>query len=130
MKATKFDIFVKQVKVNPGSSIKHSLNSASPRCCIPRIKIIELLVLEKDFYHKRAWWTSWSCDLDHLFKVKSMQRPGTEAIRIQIQPSKPKQEITKITNSNTKIIYGQSSEQLFPKSWPLSNPKQSPRNGQ
>ena len=31
----------------------------------------------------------------------SMQRPGTEAIRIQIQPSKPEQEMTKLTNSST-----------------------------
>ena len=45
-----------------------------------------------------------------------MQRSGTEAIRTQIQPSKPKREITKITNSqNTKRTYGQPSEQLFPK---------------
>ena len=29
-----------------------------------------------------------------LGKVKSMQRPGTEAIRTKIQPSKPKREIT------------------------------------
>ena len=29
-----------------------------------------------------------------------MQRSGNEAIRTQIQPSKPKQEITKITNSH------------------------------
>ena len=51
-----------------------------------------------------------------LYKVKSMQRPGTEAIRTQIQPSKPKREITKITNSqNTKRTYGLPSEQLFPK---------------
>ena len=36
-------------------------------------------------------------------RVKSMQRPGTETIKTQIQPSKPKREITKITNSqNTK----------------------------
>ena len=32
-------------------------------------------------------------------EVTSMQRSGTEEIRTQIQPSKPKQEITKITNS-------------------------------
>ena len=52
-----------------------------------------------------------------------MQRPGTEAIRTQIQPSKPKWEITTITNSqNTKRTYGQPSEQIFPKRWPLSNP--------
>ena len=45
-----------------------------------------------------------------------MQRSGTEAIRTQIQPSKPKREITKITNNqNTKRIYGQPSEQYFPK---------------
>ena len=50
-----------------------------------------------------------------------MQRSGTEAIRTQIQFSKPKQEIlTNITNSqNTKRTYGQPSEQLFPKKWPL-----------
>ena len=52
-----------------------------------------------------------------------MQRSGTEAIITQIQPSKPKREITKLTNSqNTKRTYGQPSEQLFPKRWPLNNP--------
>ena len=56
-------------------------------------------------------------------KVKSMQRPGSEAIRTQIQPTKPNQEITKITNSqNTKRTNGQPTEQLFPKRWPLSKP--------
>ena len=45
-----------------------------------------------------------------------MQRPGTEAIRTKIEPSRPKREITKIANSqNTKRTYGQPSEQLFPK---------------
>ena len=40
-----------------------------------------------------------------------MQRSGTKAIRTQIQPSKPKLEITNITNSqNTKRTYGQPSE--------------------
>ena len=52
-----------------------------------------------------------------------MQRPGTEANRTQIQPSKPKREITKTTNSQyTKRAYGQPSEQLFPKRWPHKNP--------
>ena len=38
-----------------------------------------------------------------LISSKSTQRQGTEAIRTQIQPSKPKCEITNITNSqNTK----------------------------
>ena len=53
---------------------------------------------------------------------KSMRGSGTKAIRTQIQPSKPKREITNITNSqNTKRTYGQPSEQLIPKRWPLSN---------
>ena len=51
-------------------------------------------------------------------KVKSMQRSGTEAIRTQ----NSKREINNITNSqNTKRTFGQPSEQLFPKWWPLSN---------
>ena len=53
-----------------------------------------------------------------ILKVKSVNRSGTEAIRTQIQPSKPKREIMKrkTTNSqNTKRTYGQPSEQLFPK---------------
>ena len=51
-----------------------------------------------------------------ITKGISMQRSGTEAIRTQIQPSKPKREIAKITNSqNTKRTYGQPSEQLFSK---------------
>ena len=56
-------------------------------------------------------------------KVKCLQRPGTEAIRTQNQPSKPKREITKITDSqNTERTHGQPSEQLFPKRLPLSHP--------
>ena len=56
-------------------------------------------------------------------KVKRRQKSGTEAIRTQIQLSKPKREITKITNSqNTKRTYGQPSEQLFPKRWQLNSP--------
>ena len=55
-------------------------------------------------------------------KVKSIQISGTKAIRTQIQPSKPKKEITKITNSqNTKRTYDQPSEQLFPIRWSFSN---------
>ena len=58
-----------------------------------------------------------------------MQRSGTEAIITQPQPSKPKREITNITNSqNTKRTYGQPSEQLFPKRWPLSNRNRTKNN--
>ena len=49
--------------------------------------------------------------------------------RTQIQSSKPKREITKITNSqNTTRTYGQPSEQLFPKRWPLSNANRTKNN--
>ena len=53
---------------------------------------------------------------------KYAKASGTEANRTQIQPSKPKQEITKITNSqNIKRTYGQLSEKLYAKRWPLSS---------
>ena len=56
-----------------------------------------------------------------VIEVKSMQRSEPETITPQLQSSKPKRKITNITNSqNTKITYGQPSEQLFPKRWPLS----------
>ena len=56
--------------------------------------------------HGRTWGS---------LKVKSMQRPGTVAIRTQTQPSKPKRVITKITNSqNTKRKYGQPTLNIGP----------------
>ena len=58
-----------------------------------------------------------------------MQRPGTEAITTQIQLSKPKREITKITNSqNSKRTYRQPGEQLFTKRLPLSNSNRTKNN--
>ena len=58
-----------------------------------------------------------------------MQRSRTEAIRTQIQHSKPKRKITNISNSQiTKRTYGQPSEQLFPKRWPLSNRNRTKNN--
>ena len=58
-----------------------------------------------------------------------MQRSGTEVIRTQIQPAKPKREISDITNNhNTKRTYGQPSEQLFPKRWPFSNRNRTKNN--
>ena len=58
-----------------------------------------------------------------------MQRPGTKAIRTRIQPSKPKWEIPKITNSQSKKrTYGQPSEQPFPKRWSLINPNRTKNN--
>ena len=58
-----------------------------------------------------------------------MQRSGTEAIRTQIKLSKPKREITNITNSqDTKRTYGQPSEQLLPNMWLLSNRNRTKNN--
>ena len=57
-----------------------------------------------------------------MFKIKSMHRSGSEAIRTQLKLLKPKREITDITNSqNTKRTIGQQSGQLFPNRWSLSN---------
>ena len=53
-----------------------------------------------------------------------MQRPGTEAIRTQIQPPKPKGGILKLQMRT----YGHPSEQLFSKRWPLSNPNRTKNN--
>ena len=48
-----------------------------------------------------------------------MQRSGTEAIRTQLQPSKPKREITNIANSqNAKRTI---VNRVITKKWPLSN---------
>ena len=54
----------------------------------------------------------WSCEISEtILKVKCMQGPGTESIRTQIQPSKSKLEISKITNSQyTKRTYVWSTE--------------------
>ena len=37
-------------------------------------------------------------------KIESMQRPGTEAIGTQIQPSKTKREITKIYKEKCFLV--------------------------
>ena len=58
-----------------------------------------------------------------------MRIPGSEAIRTQIQPSKQKREMIKVTNiQNIKETYGQPSKQLFPKGWSLSNPNRTKNN--
>ena len=65
----------------------------------------------------------------NYLKVKSIQRSRNDAIKTQIQPSKPKREITSITNrQNKKRTYGQPSEQLFPKRWPLNNHNRTKNN--
>ena len=64
-----------------------------------------------------------------LVICKTMQRSGAETIGTQTQPSKPKREITIITNKqNTKRTYGQPSEQLFPKRRPLISPNRTEYN--
>ena len=86
-----------------------------------RLKYLSLYLLSSLELSKLCYS---SCVLieQHHNKSKCMQRSGTEAIKTQIQPSKPKWEITNITKSqNTKRTCGQPNEQLFPKRWPLSN---------
>ena len=52
---------------------------------------------------------------------------GAEATRTQLQPSKPKREITNITNSqNTMGTYGQPSEPLSPTDSALARTDLSP----
>ena len=71
-------------------------------------------VMRKHVYATKAYFSSFvvhCLENKIILYVKSMQRSGTEAIRTQIQPSKPRREITNITNSqNTKRTYGQPSE--------------------
>ena len=50
---------------------------------MPSFKIIELSVLEekifKEFYHIWAWRPSWSCDLDHEYKLLFFLSQGGSA---------------------------------------------------
>ena len=49
-------------------------------------------------------------------KLRRVQRSGTEAIKTQIQPSKPKREITNITNTSSQNINMVNQvRSLFPK---------------
>ena len=70
---TKFDLGVNQVKVNPGSSFVQTMMGWSSRCYIPSFVKIGPPVPEKKifkgFYHIWAWRPSWSCDLDHFYKL-------------------------------------------------------------
>ena len=60
----------------------------------------------------------------YVAKVKRKQCTGIGTRRTQILPSKPKREITKITNRhNTKRTFGHPSKQFFPKRWQLSHLK-------
>ena len=76
-----------------------------------------------------SYVTKYYYEIQTDMQVKSMERSGTEAFRTQIQPTIPKREIPKITNSQTtKRTYGQPIEQLFPKRWPLSSPNRTKNN--
>ena len=76
-----------------------------------RINDEDPLITVTDCYHLGLSHRFGTLDLIEIFenmcvglvKVRSMQRSGSEAIRTQIQPLKPKREISNITNSqNTK----------------------------
>ena len=49
-KVTKFDLAVKYIKVNPGSSFEQIMMGWSPRCYIPRFVQIGPLVPEKKIF--------------------------------------------------------------------------------
>ena len=70
---TKLDLGVNKVNVNPGSSFVQTMMGWSPRCYIPSFVEIGPPVPEekifKGFYHIWLWRPSWSCDLDHLYKL-------------------------------------------------------------
>ena len=57
-----------------------------------------------------------------------MQRPGTETIKIQIQPSNHSWKQLRLQIIKIQRTYGQPSEQLVPKRWPLSNPNRTKNN--
>ena len=56
--------------------------------------------------------TATECLGINFMKVKSMKRPGSDAVRTQTQPSKPKREITKITNSQNTLPHNLIKEKL------------------
>ena len=69
--ATKFDLAIKYVKVNPGSYFESTMMGRSPRCYIPCFVEIGQLVpgkIFKGYYHICAWWPSWSCNQHHVNK--------------------------------------------------------------
>ena len=47
---TKFDLAIKYVKVNPGSSVEHTMMGWSPQCYIPSFVEIGLPVSEKKIF--------------------------------------------------------------------------------
>ena len=63
----------------------------------------------------------------NTLKVKSMQRSGPEAIRTEIQPSKPKRETTLAHGLENKRIYGHRVSSYFPNCG-LSNPNRTKNN--
>ena len=84
------------------------------------INFMACMLLALMYFLKVAHTVSCQALSKAFLKLKHMQRPGTEAIRTQIQPGNNYMQIT--YSQNTKRTYGQPSRQLFPKRWPLSNP--------
>ena len=68
---TKFDLAVKYVKVNSGSSFEQIWQYSKNQCCTVSFMIIGLLVPDKKifegFYHIWAWRPSWLCEENHKF---------------------------------------------------------------
>ena len=64
---SKFDLDVKQVKVNLGSSFKHTWYASHPQCYIPSPKVIGLLVWRRRFL-KRLYHIYYGGQLDQVTK--------------------------------------------------------------
>ena len=84
-------------------------------------------LVKKGFHFHRRFVLAQHGSTDDISKKYANTRNCSNQNRYQ--PSKPKREITNITNSqNTKRTYGQPSEQLFPKRWPLRNRNRTKNN--
>ena len=67
----KFENAVELVMVNQESSIIQTLSTLDHSKLIFKSTILMVLKkkIVKGFYHIWTWWSSWSCDLDNLYKL-------------------------------------------------------------
>ena len=84
-----FDLAMQKIKVNPRSLVEQSGYNWITRFCIPIIKTIGKLVLEKILKgcdHIWAWWPCWSCDFDRLNNYLFSQPQETTCNLVTIDP--------------------------------------------
>ena len=65
----KFDLDIKQIMVNLGSSFEQTWQGPRPQCYLLSPKVIDLSVpkIFEGFYHIQ--WPSWSCDQNYLHRL-------------------------------------------------------------